>query len=92
MVSWCNKKQSFVSLSTIEAEYIASSVAVHEAVWIRKLLIDVFDHEMDPTIIHYDNQSYVKLSENLVLHNKSKHIEITYHYIIDMVQRKEVHV
>jgi hypothetical protein len=47
---------------------------------------------MDPTIIHCDNQRCVKLSENPVFHDKSKNIEIKYHYIRDMVQRKEVHV
>jgi hypothetical protein len=92
MVSWSSKKQSSVALSTTEAEYIALSVAVCEAVWLHKLLADLFDHEMDPTIIHYDNQSCVKLSENLVFHDKSKHIEIKYHYIRNMVHRKAVHV
>jgi hypothetical protein len=81
-----------VALSTAEAEYIALCVAVHEAVWLRKLLADLFGHEMDSTVIHCDNQSCVKLSENPVFHDKSKHIEIKYHYIRDMVQRKAVHV
>jgi hypothetical protein len=90
MVSWCSRKQSSVALSTAEAEYIALSVAVREAVWLRKLLTDLFDHEMDPTTIHCDNQSCVKLSENPVFHDRSKHIEIKYHYIRDMVQRKTV--
>jgi hypothetical protein len=81
-----------VALSTTEAKYIALSVEVDEAVWIRKILADLFDHEMDSTIIHCDNQSYGKLYENLVFHDKSKHIEIKYHYIRDMVQRKVVHV
>jgi hypothetical protein len=92
MVSWCSRKQSSVALSTTEAEYIALSVAVREAVWLHKLLTDLFDHEMDPTTIHCDNQSCVKLSENPVFHDKSKHIEIKYHYIRDMVQRKTIHV
>jgi hypothetical protein len=43
---------------------------------------------MDPTIIHCDNQSYV----NPMFHDRSKYIEIKYHYIRDMVQRKVVHV
>ena len=47
---------------------------------------------MDPTIIHCDSQSCVKLLENPVFHDKSKHIEIKYHYIRDMVQRKTIHV
>jgi hypothetical protein len=47
---------------------------------------------MDPTTIHCDNQSCVNLSEKHVFHDRSKHIEIKYHYIRDMVQRKKVHV
>jgi hypothetical protein len=67
-------------------------VEVYEVVWIHKLLTNLFDHEMDPTIIHCDNQSCVKLSQKLVFHDRSKHIEIKYHYIRDMVQRKAVQV
>jgi hypothetical protein len=89
MVSWCSRKQSSVALSTTEAEYIALSMAVREAVWLHKLLTDLFDHEMDPTTIHCDNQSCVKLSEHLVFHDRSKHIEIK---IRDMMQKKTVHV
>ena len=85
MVSWCSRKQSSVALRTAEAEYISLSVVVREVVWLRKLLIDLFDYEMDPTTIHCDNQSCVKLSENPVFHERSKHIEIKYHYIRDMV-------
>jgi hypothetical protein len=81
-----------VELSTTEAEYITLSVAVCEVVWLRKLLTDLFYREMDPTTIHCDNQSCVKLSKNHVFHDRSKHIEIKYHYIIDMVQRKTIHM
>ena len=45
---------------------------------------------MDAIDIHYDNQSRIKLIENLVFHDKSKHIEIKYHYIWDMVQRRAI--
>jgi hypothetical protein len=41
-------------------------------------------------LIHCDNQSCVKLTENLVFHDRSKHIEIKYHYIWDMLQRGDV--
>jgi hypothetical protein len=85
MVSWCSRKQSSVALSIAEVEYIALCVVVCKAVWLRKLLADLFGPEMDSTIIHCDNQSCVKLSENPVFHDKSKHIEIKYHYIRDMV-------
>ena len=56
----------------------------------RKLLYDLFDIQLDATCIYCDNQSCVKLSKNLVFHDKSKHIKIKYNYIRDMVQRGEV--
>ena len=57
-----------------------------EVVWLRKLLSDLFDLQMDATCIYCDNQSCVKLSENPVFHENSKHIEIKYHYTKYMVQ------
>jgi hypothetical protein len=52
-----------------------------------KLLGGLFDKELDPTVIYCDNQSCIKLSENPVFHDKSKHIEIKYHFIRDMIQK-----
>ena len=56
----------------------------------RKLLSNLFDIKLDATYIYCDNQICVKLSKNMVFHDKSKHIEIKYHYIRDMVQRGAV--
>ena len=79
-----------MALSTTKAEYIAACSASCEAVWMQKLLSNLFDLELEATCIFCDNQSYVKLSKSLVFHDKSKHIEIKYHYIQDMVQRGAV--
>jgi hypothetical protein len=87
MISWQSRKQSSIALSTAEAEYIAACSASCEAIWLRKLLIGLFDLEMRATLILCDNQSCIKMTENLVFHDRSKHIEIRYHYIRDMVQR-----
>ena len=56
----------------------------------RKLLSNIFDLQLDATCIHCDNQSCVKFSENPVFHDKSKHIEIKYHYIRDMGKKGSV--
>ena len=69
-----------MALSTAKEEYIATYSASCEAIWLRKLLYDLFDIELDDTCIYCDNQSCVKLSENLVFHKNSKHIKIKYHY------------
>ena len=65
-----------MALSTTEAEYVTACSASCEEVCLRKLMSDLFDLELDATCIHCDNQSCVKLSENPMFHDKSKHIEI----------------
>jgi hypothetical protein len=87
MISWSSRKQGSIAQSTAEAEYIAASDACREAVWLRKLLSDLFGGKLEPTVIHCDNQSCIKLSEKPVFHDRSKHIEMKYHFIRDMVQR-----
>ena len=74
-----------MALNTTEAEYIAACSTSSEVVWLWKLLTRLFDLELEATCISCDNQSCVNLSEKLVFHDKSKHIEIRYHYIKDMV-------
>jgi hypothetical protein len=56
-------------------------------VWLRKLLSDLFSSELEPTVIHCDNQSCVKLIENSVFHDRSKHIEMRYYYVRYIVQK-----
>jgi hypothetical protein len=90
MISWIKKKQSCVALSTAEEEYVAACAASREAAWFRKLLTGLFDIVMETTYILCDNQSCVKLSENPLFHDNSKHIEIRYNYIRDMVQKGAV--
>lgn len=87
MISWFSRKHSLFALSSTKVEYIASSMRAREVVWLRKLLVGLFKKPLKPTIIHCDNQSCIKLSTNLVFHNRSKHIEIPYPYIRDMVDR-----
>jgi hypothetical protein len=87
MISWSNRKQGSIAQSTAEPEYFVASVASREAVWLRKLLSDLFNVELKPTIIHCDNQSCIKLSKNHVFNDRSKHIGMRYHYVRDMVQK-----
>ena len=62
VISWFSKKQSCVALGTAEAESVVACSANCEAVWMRKLLSNLFDLQMDATYIYCDNQSCVKLS------------------------------
>ena len=77
-----------MALSSREAEYMVASLAACEAIWMRKILVDLFRLHLEPTVIYCDNQSCIKLSANLVFHDRSKHIDIRYHHIRDCVQRR----
>jgi hypothetical protein len=90
IISWFSRKQKSMALSFAEAEYMAASLATCEALWRRKLLLGLFRQELEATVINYDNQSCIKLSENSVFHDRSKHIDIRYHFIGDCVQRGSV--
>ena len=87
MISWFSKKRSSVALSTVEAEYIVACSTCCEVIWLWKLMSGIFDMELDTTVIFCDNHICIKMTENLVFHDKSKHIEIQYFYIRDMVQK-----
>jgi hypothetical protein len=89
-VSWFSRKQKLVALTSVEVEYMEASQASCEAIWLRKLLIGLFGQKLQSTIIHYDNHSCIKLSENPVFHDRSKHVDIRYHFSQDYVQRGAV--
>jgi hypothetical protein len=59
-------------------------------VWLRKLVYGLFDQVLDSTVIYGDNQRCMKLSENPMFHDRSKHIEIEHYFLHDRVQRGEV--
>jgi hypothetical protein len=70
-----------------EVEYLAACAM---EVWLRELMSRLFGLGMEVTCIWCDNQSYLKLLENLVVYDRSKHIEIIYYYIRDIVQKGAV--
>jgi hypothetical protein len=61
VVSWRSKKRPTVSLSSTEAEYKAMASATCEAVWLRRILEDVREKQIEPTKVHCDNQSAVTI-------------------------------
>ena len=54
----------------------------------RKILVRLFGQMMDPTVIYCDNQSCIKIFENPVFHDMSKHIDIRYHHLQDCVVKR----
>ena len=64
-----SRKQNSVALSSVEVEYMAGNMAEYEGMWLRKLLVGLFECELEDTVVHCDNQSGIRLSENPVFHD-----------------------
>jgi transposase InsO family protein len=84
-VSWQSKKQHTVALSSVEAEYMASTQATKEALWWRTFLIELGMPKTITTIIHSDSQGSIALSKNPEHHARSKHIDIRHHFVREQV-------
>ena len=89
-ISWSNKKQPTISLSSTEAEYKALCSVTCEAIWLRMILEDVGEAQQVPTVISCDNQSTIKLAKNPIYHARTKHIETQHHFVREKLQSKEI--
>lgn len=73
------------SLSTTEAEFVAAANGACQAVWLRIVLEQIGFAQRGGTTLFCDNSSTIKLSKNPVMHGRSKHIHVRYHFLRDLV-------
>jgi len=89
VVIWASTKQRSIALSTGESEYIAAAEAAKTGQWIRALLSEIQrtqylgEHLSVP--IFGDNTACIALAKDPVAHSRTKHIEVRYHYIRQLV-------
>ena len=93
-ISWASKKQTSIALSTTEAEYMGMTQAAKEIVWLRALLdeIGAFRHIHQMSVLNGDNQGAIALARNPEYHACTKHIDIQYHFIRDLVSSEKVNL
>lgn len=80
-ISWKSKKQDTVALSSTEAEYLALSPAVKEIIWLDRLLVELSSAVPKPITLYEDNNACIALSKNPEFHERTKHIDIRFHFI-----------
>ena len=85
LVSWMSKKQNSISLSTVEAKYIAAGSCCTQLLWMQKLLHEYGICQENLTI-YCDNTSAINISKNPVQHSRTKHIEIQHHFIRELIE------
>ncbi|KZV29782.1 hypothetical protein F511_33524 [Dorcoceras hygrometricum] len=90
LISWFSKKQTSIATSTAEAEYLAVGSCCSQILWIQQQLRDYGVDAQAP--IFCDNTSAIAITQNPVLHSRTKHIDIRHHLIQDHVLKKDVRV
>jgi len=86
---WSSKKQSIVALSTCETEYVATTSAC-QSVWLNNIMTQIGFNLDVPIKIYVDNVSAINLAKNPVFHQRSKHIDIRYHFLRDQVGKNMI--
>ncbi|GJQ97549.1 retrovirus-related pol polyprotein from transposon TNT 1-94 [Tanacetum coccineum] len=89
LVCWSAKKQQYVAMSSAEAEYVAAAGCCANILWMKSQLTD-YDIIYEKVPIFCDNTSAIAISNNPVLHSRTKHIDIRYHFIRDHILKGDI--
>lgn len=91
-IAWCSRRQSCVAQSTTESEYIAASETGKEAIWIQRVLPDFQPQWNGPITILCDNQGAIQLTRHPDQRQKTKHIDVRYHFIRQKQKEGEINI
>ena len=91
-ISWRSKKQPIISLSSMEAEYIALADAAKEGIWLNRIEKEIFPENTPKVILLEDNQSTIKTAKNEIVNERSKHIDVRYHFIRENVRANNLEI
>ena len=89
LVSWSSRKQSSVAQSTIEAEYVATASCCSQLLWMISTLRE-FGLDFTYVPLLCDSTSAISVAKNPILHSKTKHIDVRYHFLRDHVERGDI--
>jgi hypothetical protein len=90
-VSWRASLQSVTALSTIEAEYVLATKGVKEAIWMQGLISEL-GVPQEVIKVYCDSHSVICLTKNDMYQFKTKHIDIKYHFIRNIVVEGKIKV
>ncbi|XP_074369744.1 secreted RxLR effector protein 161-like [Apium graveolens] len=90
LITWVSQKQKCVALSSCESEFMAATTAACQGIWLYNLLRKITDIKPGSVVLYIDNKSAIDLAKNPVFHERSKHIDIRYHFTRECVERGDI--
>jgi hypothetical protein len=91
LLSWASNKQNSVALSTAEAEYIIAGHCCAQLLWMRQTLRD-YGYKLSKVPLLCNIESTIRMADNPVEHNRTKHIDIRYHFMRDHQQKGDIKI
>ncbi|KAG8484888.1 hypothetical protein CXB51_021392 [Gossypium anomalum] len=88
-ISWKATLQTTVALSTTEAEYIAITEACKEAIWLKGLFSEL-NEDLQISTVFCDCQNAIFLTKDQMFHERTKHIDVRYHFVRDIIARGDI--
>ncbi|CAL8167941.1 unnamed protein product [Prunus armeniaca] len=92
LVTWRSKKQNVVSRSSAKSEYRRIAQGVCEILWLRWLLAEIGFRPNAVTKLHCDNKSAFEIANNPVQHDRTKHVEVDWHFIKEKLEHKLISI
>ncbi|WVZ71050.1 hypothetical protein U9M48_019676 [Paspalum notatum var. saurae] len=89
LVSWSSRKQAIISLSTTEAGYIAAASCCSQLLWMKATLND-FGLRFEKIPLLVDSTSAISVAKNPVLHSRTKHIDVRFHFLRDHYEKEDI--
>jgi hypothetical protein len=89
-ISWSCRKQSMVTMSSAEAEYVALTETIKEVVWAKRVARQFGFNSQKPTRIYTDSQSAIAMVRNHNFSSRTKHIDVRFHYIREQKEKKTI--
>ena len=84
-VLWCSRAMRCVTLSSTKAEYVAMSEVVKDVIFLRNILESIGEEVEFPIIVEVDNTGAIFLGLNRTTGQRTKHIDIRYHYVREYI-------
>jgi hypothetical protein len=89
-ITWSSRRQATVARSSTEAEYVSLSAAAQECIWLRRLVSSLGVKTDIPTTIFEDNQGAIDIAKNPKHHGRTKHIDVSHHFVRERVASNEI--